>query len=254
MRLGSCPPPQVPQPGPSRWSIRRMMATPLPILLTLILLPPLAFASPPDPSWVAGFYDGADGDDIVSLIYETSAANQTAPSHLGPLPCLLDMYLDGIVRHVPDRHFTRGSRSPPVLRSPESVSVFNALPPPTSFTEAPVTLPSLVKFRPSRCCDPKMNATSQLMLCPQCRSTIAQALAFPRSAARDPKSPAPPVAQRTRRPEVLGNLRETSGSSAPRRLRDLLPQMPTHPGISPKGLTRPGSSCRPASNTYGRVL
>src|SRR5215468_4377290 len=64
--------------------------------------------------------------------------------------------------------------------------------------------PSLVKFRPSRCCDPKMNATSQLMLCPQCRSTIAQALAFPRSATRDSTSPALRWRQRIRRPEVLG--------------------------------------------------
>ena len=253
MRPGSCPrqPPSL--PVRSR-SVRQAIAAALPVVLALILLPPLAFASPPDPSWVAGFYDGADGDDIVSLIYDTSAANQTAPSHLGPLPCLLDMYLDGIVRHIPDRHFTRGPRSPPVLRSPEFVSVFNALPPPTSLMEAPVTLPSLVKFCPSRCCDPKMNATSQLMLCPQCRSTIAQGLAFPRSAARDSTSPAPPVAQRTRRPEVLGNLRETSGSSAPRRLQDLLPQIPTHPGISPKGPIRPELSCRRTSKTYRRAL
>src|SRR5215468_451194 len=134
-------PRQLPSPPVRSCSVRRALAAALPIVLALILLPPLAFASPPDLSWVAGFYDGADGDDIVSLIYETSAANQTAPSHFGPLPCLLDMYLDGIVRHVPDCHFTRGPRSPPVLRSPEFVSVFNALPPPTSFTEAPVTLP-----------------------------------------------------------------------------------------------------------------
>src|SRR5215831_208000 len=203
MRPGLCPWQPLSAPVPSR-SRRQAIAAALLIALALMLLPPLAFASPPDPSWVAGFHDGADGDDIVSLVYETSAANQTAPSHLGPLPWLLEMLPDGVTRNVPDRHFTRGPRSPPVLCSPEFVPVFNALPPPTSFTEAPVTLPSLVKFRPSRCCDPKMNATSQLMLCPQCRSTIAQALAFPRSAARDSTSPAPPVAQRTRSAEVLG--------------------------------------------------
>ena len=139
--------------------MRQAIAAALPVVLTLILLPPLAFASPPDPSWVAGFYDGADGDDVVNLIYETSAANQTALSHLDPLPCLLDLYLDGIVRHVPDRDFTRGPRSPPVLRSPEFASVFNSLSPPP-FTDAPVTLPSLAKFRPSRCCDPKMQGLS----------------------------------------------------------------------------------------------
>jgi len=118
----------------------------LPVLLALILLPAIAFASPPDPSWIAGIYDGADGDDIVSLVYETSAANQTVPLHLGPLPCLLAVCVDGIARYVPDGHFIRGPRSPPVLRAPEFVSVINSLPPPTSFSEAPVTRPSLVKL------------------------------------------------------------------------------------------------------------
>jgi hypothetical protein len=33
-----------------------------------ILLVPLAFASPPDPSWIAGVYDGGDSDDVVTLI------------------------------------------------------------------------------------------------------------------------------------------------------------------------------------------
>src|SRR5262252_3028160 len=133
MRPG--PPPRQPLllPVPSR-SMQHAIAAALSVVLALILLPPLAFASPPDPSWVAGFYDGADGDDIVSLVYETSATNQTASSHLCPLPCLLDMYLEGIARNVPDRHVTRVSRSPPVLRSPEFVSVFNSGPPPKSFT------------------------------------------------------------------------------------------------------------------------
>jgi hypothetical protein len=31
-------------------------------------LAPLAYASPPDPSWIRGVYDDADGDDAVGLI------------------------------------------------------------------------------------------------------------------------------------------------------------------------------------------
>jgi len=139
MRSGSCSRQQRPPSEPPR-SLQQAIATALPIVLALILLPAIAFASPPDPSWIAGFYDGADGDDIVSLVYETSAANQTIPSHLGPLPYLMEVCRDSVVRYVPDRHFTRGPRSPPVLRSPEFVSVFNSLPPP-AVTEAPVTLP-----------------------------------------------------------------------------------------------------------------
>lgn len=160
MRSGWCPRQPLSPPVPSR-SIQQAIVAALPIVLTLILLPTLAFASPPDPSWVAGFYDGADGDDIVSLVYETSAANHTAPSHLGPLPCLLDMYLDSSVRHVPDCHFSRGPRSPPVLRSSEFVSIFNSLPPPTPFKEAPATLPSLAC--PARCCDPKMKVSANAL-------------------------------------------------------------------------------------------
>src|SRR5215467_3350987 len=107
MRPGSClrQPLSPPQP---LGSMRKAIAPALPIVVALILLPPLAFASPPDPSWIAGFYDGADGDDVVNLVYETSATNQPAPSQLGPLPYLLDMYLESIVRNVPDHHFTRG--------------------------------------------------------------------------------------------------------------------------------------------------
>ena len=32
------------------------------------ILPALAYASPPDPSWLAGIYDDADYDDVVVLV------------------------------------------------------------------------------------------------------------------------------------------------------------------------------------------
>ena len=32
------------------------------------VLPALAYASPPDPSWISGIWNGADGDDVVVLI------------------------------------------------------------------------------------------------------------------------------------------------------------------------------------------
>jgi hypothetical protein len=34
----------------------------------LIILTPLAYASPPDPSWIRGVYDGDDFDDVVVLL------------------------------------------------------------------------------------------------------------------------------------------------------------------------------------------
>jgi hypothetical protein len=138
MRSGSCPRQQTPLPEPSR-SMWRAIFTLLPIALALILLPAIAFASPPDPSWIAGIYDGADGDDIVSLVYETSAAKMAAPSHFGPLPRLAEISFDGIVRSVPDSRLTRRPRSPPVLWSTEFASLFNFLPPPASRTGVPIT-------------------------------------------------------------------------------------------------------------------
>ena len=163
MRPGSCPR----QPlSPPSCSVRQAITAALPIALALILLPPMAFASPPDPSWVAGFYDDADGGNIVSLVCETSAANQAAPSHLGPLPCLLEMYLDTIVRNVPDRDFTRGPRSPPVLWSTEFATVFNSLPPPGSLTEVPVTLPSITKSPCSRLATSQRLASQRLISSP----------------------------------------------------------------------------------------
>ena len=52
------------------------------VVALLLLLPvsgltPLAYASPPDPSWIQGIYDDADYDDVVVLI--TSASAVTAP-------------------------------------------------------------------------------------------------------------------------------------------------------------------------------
>jgi hypothetical protein len=53
---------------------RRFSLAILPVLLVAITaLTPLAFASPPDPSWVQGIYDGADFDDVVVFIASGAA-------------------------------------------------------------------------------------------------------------------------------------------------------------------------------------
>ena len=56
---------------------RRLVA--LFVLLALATLTPLAQASPPDPTWVAGFWDDGDHDDVVLLICATAAAVPPAP-------------------------------------------------------------------------------------------------------------------------------------------------------------------------------
>lgn len=47
------------------------------LLSVLIVVTPLAYASPPDPIWVRGVYDDGDFDDIVCLV--TSCAGLFQP-------------------------------------------------------------------------------------------------------------------------------------------------------------------------------
>jgi len=53
------------------------------ILATQAILPTLAHASPPDPSWIPGIYDGADYDDVVLLV--SSGAGSVTPAALDEL-------------------------------------------------------------------------------------------------------------------------------------------------------------------------
>ena len=126
MPSGSCPRQQMSPTEPSR-SMWRAISTSLPIAAALILLPAVAFASPPDPSWIAGIYDGADGDDIVTLVYETAASHPAVLVHFAPLPCLSDMPPESIVRGFPLARLTPGPRAPPSLYSPVSAHVCSSL-------------------------------------------------------------------------------------------------------------------------------
>src|SRR5882724_3938000 len=48
------------------------------ILAVLTVISSLAYASPPDPSWISGIYDDADFDDVVGLV--TSATALVGPA------------------------------------------------------------------------------------------------------------------------------------------------------------------------------
>jgi hypothetical protein len=56
------------------------------LLVCVGLLPLLAFASPPDPVWTPGIYDVADLDDVVSLLADTAAVEDSPRATLGPEP------------------------------------------------------------------------------------------------------------------------------------------------------------------------
>ena len=76
------------------------------LLVALVVMAPavlsaLAYASPPDPSWIRGIYDDADYDDVVVLV--TSAAGHVAPAVLAeslPTPPLMES-LPQLIERLP---------------------------------------------------------------------------------------------------------------------------------------------------------
>lgn len=49
------------------------------LVIALGALAPLAFASPPDPLWIGGVFDGGDSDDVVVAATATEAAADGVP-------------------------------------------------------------------------------------------------------------------------------------------------------------------------------
>lgn len=79
------------------------------------VLPALAHASPPDPTWIAGIYDDGDLDDVVALI-ATGSAELTAarPVTLQPGAPTAERPQHGIEAPRPDVALdTPHSRAPP---------------------------------------------------------------------------------------------------------------------------------------------
>ena len=50
------------------------------LLLVLLALVPLAYASSPDPSWLDGWYDDGDYDDAILAVTSAVATLDTAPA------------------------------------------------------------------------------------------------------------------------------------------------------------------------------
>jgi hypothetical protein len=61
-----------------------MTALVLVLLACGVLLPPLAFASPPDPVWIPGIYDLADYDDVIVALTDLDAVDDSSPATLIP--------------------------------------------------------------------------------------------------------------------------------------------------------------------------
>ena len=101
------------------------------IAIGLVLLPALAFASPPDPSWIVGIYDGADGDDIVALFDEFAGVEaKSLPPVLrlrGSFGQLLVSRLE-IDSGFPSGLYSRGPPLPSAFISTTSTYAFHPVP------------------------------------------------------------------------------------------------------------------------------
>ena len=60
--------------------MRRMCALTWPIAAVVCSLAPLAYASPPDPTYLAGIWDNADYDDVVMLVTSSLGSTDTHKS------------------------------------------------------------------------------------------------------------------------------------------------------------------------------
>ena len=97
--------------------MRRICALIWPIAAAVCGLVPLAYASPPDPAYLAGIWDNADYDDVVILV--TSSVGSTATHK----PCDLIRLIIGVLLIVPEEHglphaaslFLPAPRAPPAV-------------------------------------------------------------------------------------------------------------------------------------------
>ena len=85
-------------------------------LLIIAVVPAMAFGNPPDPGWIAGFWDNGDYDDVVLLVQSTFGIAQTDPFvATRPSALIVDSipYDDDRLDTAPavDR---RSSRAPPI--------------------------------------------------------------------------------------------------------------------------------------------
>jgi len=94
-------------------------------LLTIIIgcllfgLSPLAYATPPDPLWVSGYWDDDDFDDIVVVVLDGSAIQPELAVSVRPLWVpVASIDLPGVEAFPTPVLSPTYSRAPPVVLSP----------------------------------------------------------------------------------------------------------------------------------------
>jgi len=85
------------------------------LIVSILPLAPLAYASPIDPSFPAGFYDNGDFDDVIDLITSSIAAKPEAVLVAGPTEVVITTLHEAALPHVPATVLgPRQSRAPPL--------------------------------------------------------------------------------------------------------------------------------------------
>lgn len=100
------------------WRVSDVSRVTLVVMLAIApgMLSALAYATPPDPSWIRGIYDGGDFDDVVVQITSATAAAPAVAADARTIPCRAER-LPQLVEAISLRLWgsDRVSRSPPAL-------------------------------------------------------------------------------------------------------------------------------------------
>jgi len=93
---------------------RRRWLLALLLLVPLLWLTPLAYASPPDQTWIGGFYDDDDYDDVVLLAMSLALAlGDMAPVAAAGLIVLAVLLLSDVKAAPLATRLGTSSRAPP---------------------------------------------------------------------------------------------------------------------------------------------
>ena len=92
--------------------MRRFVAATL--VLVAVLAPVLAAANVPDPTWIAGMYDGGDADEALALVWdETPAVAAVPPALLAPHAAVIEV-ASPVAPPAPSVTRAAASRAPPL--------------------------------------------------------------------------------------------------------------------------------------------
>jgi hypothetical protein len=79
----------------------------------LVVARPIAFSSPPDPTWLVGVYDAADGDDAVIQAMDRVGSDRVAIAGVAAPARLCQAPVIGAQRNHGHRPPPMGGRAPP---------------------------------------------------------------------------------------------------------------------------------------------